>query len=137
MRLINNFLQYVKKPEIYKFTIVGICSAIFTMIMTVVLTSFLGIFYALSVSISIEMAIVWTFFVHEKWTFVQVIKTASMKIRFIKFHLMSITGLGVNEIVLVILTEKAKLLYTYSEFIAILITFVFNYFVHKKISWKN
>lgn len=136
MTTLESLLEYIKNPQIYKFMIVGIGSAIFVLVFTVVFTSMLHIFYAVSVAILIEAAIIWGFFVHDKWTFGNLPKTVQTKIRFAKYNVLSLTGLGVNEFVLILLTEKAGINYLQSEFIAIIVTFLFNFSVHKKISWK-
>jgi putative flippase GtrA len=96
----------------------------------------LHIFYAVSVAIVIELTIIWAFFVNDKWTFGNLPKIVPIRIRFVKYNILSLTGLGVNEFVLILLTEKAGINYLESEFIAIIVTFFYNFTVHKKISWK-
>lgn len=136
MTIFDWILGYIKNPQIYKFMIVGVGSAIFVLFLTVVFTSILHIFYAISVAILIEMTIVWAFFVHDRWTFNNIPKTIPTRIRFVKYNILSLTGIGVNELVLILLTEKVGVNYLISELIAIIVTFLFNFSVHKKISWK-
>lgn len=121
----------------YKFLIVGIGGAISTLSLTVFFTSVLGIFYVISVAISLEATLIWSFLIHEKWTFANIPKITSVKIRFIKYNILALIGIGVNEAVLILFTNQVKLHYTLSEIIAIIVAFFFNYLVHKKISWKN
>ncbi len=137
MDILNSFFNFVKNPQMYKFLIVGIGIAAFVLSFTIFLTSILHIHYTISVAISIEIAVIWSFFVHDRWTFANVPKTTSTKSRFVKFNLISLAGLGVNEVVLIFFTTQVNLHYSISEAIAIFIAFFFNYFFQKKVSWKN
>lgn len=129
-------LRFIKNPEIYKFGIVGTISSLLLLLLTALLTTFVHIFYAYSVIIGFELSLIVGFFLHDKWTFTKVKKSAR-KMRFLKYNLFSLIGLGINELMLIFLTEQIKLHYLFSELIAIVITFFFNFVVSKKISWKN
>lgn len=137
MNIINNLLDYIRCPEIYKFLVVGICAAISTLSLTILFTSIIGMYYVISVAIAFEITLIWGFFAHDRWTFSSVPKSTKPIIRFIKYNIFSIAGLGVNEVVLVFFTQFVKFHYSISEIIAIMVAFLFNYLVHKKISWKN
>jgi len=129
-------LDFLKKPEIYKFLIVGIFGAISVLLLTVFFTSFVGIFYIISVVLAFEITLIWAFFAHDKWTFAHVKKTSKTGMRLIKFNLFSLISLGINELVLVILTIQAGFHYITGESIAIVVAFFFNYIISKKITFK-
>lgn len=137
MNILLNIYKFLRNPEIYKFLTVGIASAISTLSLTVFFTSILGIFYVLSVAISLESTLLWSYFVHDRWTFNNIQKTTSNRIRFIKYNLMALIGIVVNISILVFFTTQLHLHYAVSETLAIIISFFFNYLIHKKISWKN
>ena len=137
LNIIKTITNLVRNPEIYKFAIVGVCSALSTLSLTILFTSGLGIFYVISVAVAQEITLIWSFFVHENWTFAKIPKITNIKIRFIKYNTLALIGVGVNEAVLILLTSQVKLHYTISEVIAIFVAFFFNYLVHKKISWKS
>ena len=130
-------LEFLKKPEIYKFLVVGIISASLVLLLTIIFTSFMGLFYVYSVAVAFEIVLIGAFFAHDKWTFSHVKKTSRMYIRFAKFNIFSLITLGLNEAVLVFFTTQIGLHYIPSEAIAITLTFFFNYIISKKISFKN
>lgn len=127
----------MKNPEIYKFLIVGVASAISTLSLTVFFTSVIGIFYVISVAVSLETTLIWSYFIHDKWTFNNVVKISNDRTRFIKYNVVALCGIFVNIMIMFLLTEQLRLQYVISEAIAIIITFFFNYILHKKISWKS
>jgi len=130
-------LEFLKKPEIYKFLLVGIISAIFVLLLTIIFTSYLGIFYVYSVGIAFEIVLIGAFFAHDRWTFSHVKKTSKTYLRFAKFNLFSLISLGINWAVLVFFTIQVGLHYIPSESIAIIVAFFFNYTISKWISFKN
>ena len=133
----DSLFAFIKNPEIYKYITVGIINAILILTLTIIFTSVLGIFYVISAVVSYELSIIVSFFMHDKWTFVNVKKTSKMYLRFIKYNTFSLIGLGINALVLAILTEQVGLHYTISESFAILVAFLFNYAMNKKISFRN
>jgi len=130
-------LEFLKKPEIYKFLVVGIISATSVLLLTIIFTSFLGIFYVFSVGIAFELVLIGAFFAHDRWTFSHVKKTSKIYVRLAKFNIFSLMTLGINWAVLVFLTEQIGLHYIISESMAILVAFFFNYTISKWITFKN
>src|SRR5574337_1117091 len=120
----------------FRFLTIGIISSSITLLLTAFFTSFLGIFYPISTLIAWEISIFFAFFSHDKWTFSHVPKTTKMLNRLLKFNISTLMGLGLNELILISLTAKLDLNYIISEGIAILITFVFNFTISKKMIWR-
>jgi len=133
----NSIREFIKDPEIYKYVTVGVLNAGLVLLLTIVFTSGMGIFYLISAIMAYEISIIVSFFMHDKWTFGKIKKTSPRYSRFIKYNTFSLMGLGINSIVLVILTQQFNIYYALSEFVAIMITFIFNYSLSKKISFKN
>lgn len=135
MKIFSLINSLVKNPEVYKFTIVGACAATTVLTITWLLSEFLDIFYAYSVAIAFELTFTWGFFVHDKWTFKDHPKKFSLIQRFFRYHLIGFSALGVNEAFLLFFTIVFQLHYLFSEFLAIILTFGFNYFMNKKFAW--
>jgi|MDSW01.2.fsa_nt_gb dolichol-phosphate mannosyltransferase len=133
----NSLLCFLRKPEIYKFAIVGICNGILVLILSGFFTSFLNIFYLVSVLIAYEISVISSFFMNDNWTFVKVKKLNSTYTRFVKYNTFALMGLGINLSILFLLTNYLEIHYILSECAAILVSFGFNYIASKKISFKN
>lgn len=133
----NSLFIFLQRPEIYKFVIVGICNGILVLFLTNILTDLLNIFYLFSVLIAYEISIISSFFMNDKWTFNKIKKFKAPYIRFIKYNTFSLMGLGINIVILFVLTNFLEIHYVLSEGIAILISFGFNYTASKKISFKD
>jgi len=133
----DSLLAFLKNSELYKYLIVGIGNAFLILSLTIIFTSVFEIFYVISAIAAYEISIIVSFFMHDKWTFANVKKTSKMYLRFIKYNTFSLIGLGINALVLAILTDQVGLHYTISESIAILVAFIFNYTMNKKISFRN
>jgi len=136
MRL-NSIFDFLKNPEIYKFVLIGLFNGIIVLSLTGIFTSYLGIFYVASALISYELSIISSFFMNDRWTFGHFLKTSKTHIRLIKYNTFSLIGMGINGLVLIILTDFVGIHYLISEGIAILVVFSFNFTTSKKISFKN
>ena len=130
-------LRFLKDQEIYKFILVGICSSVVVLLFTTLFTSIVGIFYAVSAIMSLEIGVVTAFFAHDRWTFKKISKINGTRIRFAKYNIFSLIGFVINELILILLTSRFGIHYIVSECIAILIVFVFNYIINKKVTWKK
>jgi|APSaa5957512493_1039668.scaffolds.fasta_scaffold00536_3 putative flippase GtrA len=133
----KSLLYFLQKPEIYKFVVVGICNGILLLILTGFFTSFLNTFYLISVLIGYEITVISSFLMNDNWTFSKVKKISSVQTRFIKYNIFALIGLGINLLVLFLLTNYLEIHYILSEGAAILVSFGFNYIASKKISFKN
>ena len=129
--------EFIKNPQMYKFLIVGIITNLISLVFIAILTSVFQIFYAFSVLISLEVFTFISFFIHEKWTFSNIPRSTGRRNRFIKFNLFSLSGFALNESILIILTNEIKTHYLVSEFVAMVVTFFFNFIMSKKVTWKN
>ncbi len=134
---LNILRDFIKNPQMYRFLVVGIVTSSIALFFIAILTSALGIFYAYSVLITLEIFTIVNFFIHDKWTFVNTPKSTKSRDRFIKFNLFSLIGFGVNESILIFLTEQIGTYYLISEVIALVITFFFNFGINKKVTWRK
>ncbi len=135
--MVFNFIKsYIKNPQLYKFTIVGAIGSAIVMLFTYVFTSYFGIAYWISAIFALEISLIGGFYLHEKWTFVNISKHNKSRKRFLQYNVFSLIGFGINEIILIFFTEQLEIHYLTSEMIAIVITFFFNFAINKKITWK-
>lgn len=107
------------------------------MLFTYIFTSYFGIVYWVSSIFALEISLISSFYLHEKWTFVNVAKLSNSKRRFLQYNVFSLIGFGINEMILIFFTEQLDIHYLTSEMVAIVITFFFNYAINKKITWKK
>lgn len=132
----SRLFNRVKNLDIFKFAIIGGFTSFLLLILTEIFTS-LHLFYAFSAIIGFEISLIIGFYLHDNWTFVNLKKSTRSTTRLLKYNLFSLLGLGINELILIFLTEQIKLHYLLSEGVAIMITFIFNFTISKKISWRN
>lgn len=130
--LIFNF----RKCTIFKFLLVGFLNAILLLFLLFLFTTFFSIHYITSSIIAYEITIILGFIMHDNWTFKSIPKTSKIYTRLILFNVFSLLGLVLNTVILYALTEL-YLHYILSGLIAISITFIFNYSVSKKISFRK
>ncbi len=132
----NIFEDGIKNPELYKFFIVGLIGAVLVLFFTFVFTQFIEIFYVISAVIAFEISQIWGFFANDRWTFSKIKKQSKTHVRFIKYNLFSLIGLGIIQLIMITLTTQFGMHYTVSELIGIIFAFFFNFIVSKKISFK-
>lgn len=135
----NNLIRFlfntIRDPILYKFMIVGSVAALFTLLFTGIFTSFVGIPVHLSVYIAWELTVIWTFLILDNWAFSNLNKKHSKINRFVRFHLVTVGALLINEIVLTVFLIQTNLHYLVAESFAILAGFLFNYFLNRRFSW--
>ena len=130
-------LKILKNSQIYKFMIVGIANAILLLVLTIFFTEYLNIFYLFSSIVAYEITIILGFIVHEYWTFVKVKKIKKPYVRFLKYNIFYFLGLVIHSGFVFMLTNFFELHYLLSQLIAIAVVFLFNFFISKKITFKN
>jgi len=133
--LIKFFFNSIRDPVFSKFIIVAFSAALLILLFTGIFTSFMEIPVQLSVLISWEFAVLWAFFLLEKWAFSKSKKKHSKMNRLIRFHLITAITLGINEVVLTVLLIRTDLHYLMAEAFAILSGFLFNYPMNRKFGW--
>jgi putative flippase GtrA len=119
------------------FAIVG---ALGTVVSTAVLyfcTEFFHIYYLLSFLVSTEISIIYNFALNDTFTFWDEEYDISVWRRLINYHLVSATGVVITAALLFVLTEFVKIYYVYSNVIAIIIVFFFNFAVNRIFTWKT
>lgn len=126
--------------EIYrvvKFGIVGLSGTLLSLIILYLLTDFVGLYYLISNGIALEVGCVNNFICNDLWTYRDNANHLSWVHRFCSFQSIAMGGFVLNMVITYLLTEFAQVYYLYSNMVAILVVFVWNYVVNKKITWKE
>lgn len=134
---INSLLEILRNPEIYKFLIVGVFGTILVLSLTLVFTTFLGLYYVISAGIAYEITIIVSFIFNDRWTFSKVKKTSKSYHRLIKYNSFYLIGLGITQLIMIVLTEYFGFYYIVGESIGVIMAFFFNFFASKKITFKK
>lgn len=151
MQVLNLMIYSGELSRIGKFLTVGFIGGIINISILFLLTekvfggsdvNIAGILpsYIFSSMVGIESAILSNFVLNEHWTFkdrrdkndiISVLK------RGVKFNMCRLTGVGMNVIILIFLTEFLKIYYILSSMIAILIVMIWNYTTSVKLVWSK
>jgi len=142
--LIDNIELFVRLfldhyEQMIKFGIVGASGVLVNMGLLYFLTEEMGIYYIISAIIAVETSIISNFALNELWTFVEKGKDGIKHVfkRFFKFNGISIAGMGINVGMLAVLTEFAGLYYLFSNLIAIVAVFGWNYLANVRWTWTE
>ena len=92
-------------------------------------TEYLGMHYLISGICSFTVSVVVNYYLSSRFVFVMKIKNT--KEEFFLFVLLSVVGLGINEVVLGILTENFSVHYMLSKIVATAIVMVYNFVTRK------
>lgn len=134
--LLKTWVQYSKK-RLLKFMIVGGLGALIILGGTYGFTQILRINYLISTAFSIEASIIFAFLLNNYWSFAKVINPIKTIERMVRYNIISLAGLLLNELILFSLTEFIHVYYLISELFSIIIVFLFNYVLNVKYTWFN
>ena len=118
-----------------KFVSVGISSTILTLALLYIFKEFFGIYYVLSGLLSGQISIIWAFMWHDNWTWRDRRKGRPLLARFAAFEGIYIFTNFANSLLLYAFTEYLLLPYLLSMLLAIGVTFLFNYFMHSRVTF--
>lgn len=130
-----------KKILFEKKNIVFINYAIFAGIATIIDFSILylltesGMYYLWSATISYIVGMITNFSLNKRYAF----KNKSKKIikQFSKFSVIAIAGLLINELILLVLVSKFKVMYLIAKIISVILVGVLSFFGHKRITFRE
>ena len=120
-----------------KFAGVGLSGAAVILGLSYLFTAHLQQNYLLSTTVSIEASIIWAFVLNDKLTFAGSKGPRRWYARLGYYNMLSIGGLSMNELILLTLTVEFRMYYLVAEIVAIVVTFVFNYFTNLKWTWAG
>ncbi|MDD5188851.1 MAG: glycosyltransferase family 2 protein [Methanoregula sp.] len=125
--------------RVFKFGLVGISGIVVNMVVLWYLTEFVGLFYLVSSLFAIELSILNNFFWNDLWTFNAGTSNrfSSRWHRLLAFHAVSAGGLVINMGILYLLTSVGGVYYLVSNIVGILVGFVWNFFVNRRVTWTR
>lgn len=123
--------------KVFKFGMVGISGILVNMGVLYYLKEYAGLYYLVASFFAIELSILNNFIWNDFWTFrtAGVHKLSSRWHRIVAFHLVSAGGLVINMGILWILTSIFGVYYLLSNLFGILVAFVWNFFVNRRVTW--
>jgi dolichol-phosphate mannosyltransferase len=121
-----------------KFAFVGTTGALLNLAIFYTLTTYIHIWYMISALVAIECSILWNFYLNTKVTFnYRFSNKSELFKRLINYHLSSIAGSIINISTLIVLIEFFDIQYLFSELLAIILAFGFNYLISTKYVWNR
>jgi len=122
--------------QILKFGVVGGLAFLIDYSILYVLTEFAGLHYLISGGISFTISVIFNYLMSIFWVF-ETKKDQNKTRQFLIFVILSIIGLGINQIVIWLLVEKLSIHYMIAKIAATAIVMVYNFITRKLIIEKN
>jgi dolichol-phosphate mannosyltransferase len=129
----QELIDKLLKIKILRFACVGGTGAIIKLGILYLFTDIIGFTPALSYVVSFVFAVSSNYFFNTIWTFKDKLQSKAL----LKYSLVSLMTLGINEGILYILTYRLGVWYMISGVIGILVAFIINYTLSRRIVWKN
>jgi putative flippase GtrA len=125
------------KDTFLKFTLIGATAFVINLALLWLFTDVMHIHYVISFIVSAQISIFWNFVWHDNWTWGKVEKQKSLADRLKAFEAIYISSLIANTVLIYVFTEYFSLHYIVSMVIAVGITFVYNYAMQSKVTFKK
>lgn len=120
--------------QILKFGVVGVIAFAIDYSLLYVLTEVFGIYYLISSVVSFTVSLIFNYIASIKWVFDVTKKQTAKEI--IIFIILSVIGLGINQLILYLMTDLWAIYYMFSKLVATAIVMVWN-FITRKIFIEN
>lgn len=116
--------------QIIRFAFVGGSAFVIDYAVMIFLTEAVGINYLISSGISFAVSVIYNYILSVHWVF-DVDKDRSKKAEFVIFIILSVIGLGINQLVMWIAVDLAGIFYMIAKIIATAIVMVYNFITRK------
>lgn len=116
--------------QIIKFGIVGVIAFIIDYSILFILTDFFSVYYLLSAAISFTISTIFNYFCSMCWVF-EGKKNIKKRNELMIFIFLSVIGLGINQVMMLILVEQIKIFYMISKIIATCVVMIWNFITRK------
>ena len=130
-RLKNNNKLEKLLVQIFKFAIVGVVATIIDFIFLYIFRDICNLPLIVSNTLSFTISVIYNYFASMRFVF-DVNKEKSKFKSFVIFIICSVIGLILNDIIVIIVTNKLKVHYLFSKVLATIIVMVFNFVTRKK-----
>lgn len=116
--------------QLYKFGLVGGIAFLIDSCILFVLTEYFNIHYLISSTISFIVATIWNYFLSVFWIF-DVTKVEKKTQELTSFFILSIIGLGINQLLMYIFVEYIQIYYLFAKVISTCIVMIYNFITRK------
>ena len=122
--------------QIIRFAFVGGSAFVIDYGVMIFLTELIGINYLISSGISFSVSVIYNYILSVHWVF-DVAEDRSKRAEFVIFIILSVIGLGINQLVMWIAVDIFRMFYMIARSGATAIVMVYNFYYEKTVSGKN
>ena len=116
--------------QVLKFGVVGGTAFLIDYSIMIALTEFFGINYLISSGSSFVVSVIYNYILSVHWVF-DVDKNGNKKKEFVVFILLSVIGLGLNQLLMWIFVSKVHVFYMLSKIFVTVIVMIYNFVTRK------
>lgn len=116
--------------QIMKFGIVGVLATLIDYIVLWILTEYAGLYYLASAAISFSVSVIFNYICSMRYVFVRK-ENADRRKEFVIFLVLSIIGLGMNQLLMWIGTDVLEIYYLIAKLFATALVMVYNFITRK------
>lgn len=126
-KMINKILQKKIIRQFIKFCLIGAFNTFLDFSIYIFLTRVFLIYYLIANLINSTITVTFSFFLNKKWTFRD--KNSQVSSQYIKFWIMALFGMGVNELILFLLVKYLGFYDLLAKVVAIGVVLFWNFFI--------
>ncbi len=116
--------------QVIKFGIVGVISTLMDYGLMILFTEVFGLYYLLSSTLSYGISLIFNYLASMKYVF-RGRKDVSRLKEFLIFTLLSLLGMGINQLILWLIVENAGIDYRISKILATVVVMIWNFVTRK------
>lgn len=116
--------------QVLKFGVVGGTAFLIDYSIMIALTEFFGINYLISSGISFVVSVIYNYILSVHWVF-DVDKNGNKKKEFIVFILLSVIGLGLNQLLMWVFVSRVHVFYMLAKIFVTAIVMIYNFVTRK------
>ena len=131
----RSFLSFVLvRTRLKRFALVLGSAILVNLVIFLALTNYTSLSYMASAIIAIEGAIIYSFVLHDRWTFSRKGRGRPLR-RFMRYNTVGFAGLLINIVFLFLLTEVANIFYLTSHFVGMGLAFPWRDILPLQLTW--